>query len=233
MIVWSMWTGPMNECVEDCVGSWARHHPEWDVRMLDDAGVRQAALDLPSTYDQLGPAAKSDAVRLQLLARHGGLWMDATVMLRARLDWLDGSGDLVGFRQQGSPYVESWLLFAWPGGRVAQWSVTLNSILELHPDCTRHVAYSASGQTSRPDYFMIYQAYIYLDETVPGFRSGASLGDAGPHLNNLLHPRLVKYTARTRALYNRRRHIVVGTLLAASLVLALLVLGQGICFTRR
>lgn len=58
-----------------------------DLVRLDDANLAHFA-ELPASLDlsRIGTAHRSDLLRLELLARHGGTWLDATVLVRDDFD---------------------------------------------------------------------------------------------------------------------------------------------------
>ena len=55
----------------------------WDVRFLNSDTIYNyiSKEEFPSTYDTLIPAHKADWIRLQLLHKYGGCWMDASIIL--------------------------------------------------------------------------------------------------------------------------------------------------------
>ena len=72
-----------------------RFNPGWDVRLLTRPHVERllaAAPDASLLARPISPAALSDVVRLELLARYGGVWADATTYCLSPLDsWLPGA----------------------------------------------------------------------------------------------------------------------------------------------
>lgn len=55
--------------------SWARHHPEWEMRLWSDADARELecadAMSRARTYVE-----RSDLIRYEVLRRHGGVYVD-------------------------------------------------------------------------------------------------------------------------------------------------------------
>lgn len=90
--IWGYWAQgyeSMPEFFKLCVGTWQRHNPHWDVRILDKATVHEylSAAELPNRFmHMLSHQAASDAVRLGVLSRYGGVYMDVNILLRASLD---------------------------------------------------------------------------------------------------------------------------------------------------
>lgn len=74
-----------------CIDTWITHNPDWEVTLLDGASLgdwTDPVLGSPRAQSQ--PANRlSDLARLNLLARHGGVWVDATCYCMKPLDaWL-------------------------------------------------------------------------------------------------------------------------------------------------
>ena len=93
--IWLYWQqGEANspEIVQRCIQSWRIRNPDWNVRVLDAKTVSKASglgeqwlTDRPDISMQF----LSDIIRIALLARHGGVWADATVYCSRPLDeWL-------------------------------------------------------------------------------------------------------------------------------------------------
>lgn len=108
-----------------CILSWKHHNPEWSVVVLDQANIfnHLDRSDLPPEWQKIETAtAKADLIRLALLARHGGVWMDSSILLQQNLDELvwdrieQQSLDLAGFsirafsRDQKDDVFESWFI---------------------------------------------------------------------------------------------------------------------------
>lgn len=182
-IIWSFWRGPMDAITRRCVESWARHARGWTVRVLDERSLGRYRIRRPAAFAALTPAQQSDVVRLSLLSRYGGLWMDASVLLSAPLDWLPAlDGDAYfGFALYPN-YVESWLLYCpRPGNpHIGRWLAALNELIDTRPR-QRHPAYRAAAAClphivpgalrEAREYFLVYLAYHHCVETEAAFRA--------------------------------------------------------------
>ena len=69
------------ELVKRCVYSWQRHNPDWKIIVLDEQNLKEYI----EVYDFVGRnratitiQALSDIIRINLLAKFGGVWADAT-----------------------------------------------------------------------------------------------------------------------------------------------------------
>ena len=94
-VMYTYWHDPaaVPDTVRECMASWARHNPGFRVVLLHPGNAAQYAPDLerlmkhPRFSDM--PQRTSDLVRVCVLARHGGYWVDASVFMRAPLDaWI-------------------------------------------------------------------------------------------------------------------------------------------------
>ena len=167
--LWSFWEGPMDDIIETSIRTWHTHLPDWTITVLDMQAIKDYDLKLPSSFDMLHVTAKSDLIRLNLLYLYGGAWIDASVVLNTNLDWLAKYTHIPLFAYTNKlgfeyvPYVENWFLYAYRKHEVVirKWLDMFVDILEEYPHHKNHVAYS-NVCTSRPDYFICYQAFFYL-----------------------------------------------------------------------
>ena len=129
------WNKPsMPEFVAACVAALRRTNPGWNVTVLNPQTV--TALGLRYTPDSLVPVTeqqRSDWLRLEVLARYGGVYMDASnVNFRSVEHWVNTSSAAVqGFNRpvrgmdnsvvsEGyGPEMESWAIAAPYGSRFA------------------------------------------------------------------------------------------------------------------
>jgi hypothetical protein len=146
-ILWTYWaTTPVPPFVAQCIQTWRRVAPNHEIRLVDRTTVGRWLGDTwdEAAFDQLPPYRQADWLRLQLLQRHGGIWMDASTLLTCDLDWVHhrhadlGGRGLVGFyidrytRDLSQPMIENWFVAAAPGDSfIAAWAVELDHALAL------------------------------------------------------------------------------------------------------
>ena len=94
-IVWMLWLQGWDQAPDvarAALASWLGRNPGWRVHAIDRAALDQflpisvlaAIFGTPKE-----PEALSDQIRLELLARYGGVWVDATALCARPLDaWL-------------------------------------------------------------------------------------------------------------------------------------------------
>ncbi len=95
-VVWALWLQGFDHApplVDLCVRSWQGQNPGWTVNLLSENNIREF-LD-PAFCDELlatdlSFTMKADIIRLALVARHGGVWVDADCLCVQPLDdWID------------------------------------------------------------------------------------------------------------------------------------------------
>lgn len=95
--IWIYWDqGEKNApyIVKECIESWRCKNKEWEVVVLDKSNVDNIIESEvnKNNYSKLSIQTRSDLLRLLLLKKHGGVWVDATVYCFDPLDnWLYSS----------------------------------------------------------------------------------------------------------------------------------------------
>jgi inositol phosphorylceramide mannosyltransferase catalytic subunit len=82
--------------------TWQQHHPSWEHRLWTEADV-PADLELKEAANRLRqPAERADILRLELLHRHGGVYLDADFECLKPIDpLLDGVDCFLGLLDSG------------------------------------------------------------------------------------------------------------------------------------
>jgi len=94
-IIWLYWnTGEKGqpETVRHCIRSWRERNPEWSLRVLDDRSVSEYIdideLDILRRRD-ITIQKKANIIRINVLAKYGGVWSDTTCLCIEPLDnWI-------------------------------------------------------------------------------------------------------------------------------------------------
>jgi hypothetical protein len=128
-IIWSYWDGPKNEMVEKCISSWNKMCPDYKIVILNNENLQNYIQDdVLNLKFADSPARTSDFIRLAVLEKHGGIWIDATTILTQPLDWVHNGREFTGYYKEGNmtrkeyPCIESWFLACTPGSQfIALW----------------------------------------------------------------------------------------------------------------
>ena len=86
-ILWFQGFNNAPEIVKLCLQSWKYHNPDWNIIELDET-VLKNYINIEK-YSHINLTALSDIVRLFILNKYGGLWIDATTVCKMPLtNWL-------------------------------------------------------------------------------------------------------------------------------------------------
>ncbi len=125
-ILWTYWNqATPDPLTEQCMDSWRKHCPGHQIVLVHPSNILQYVpeQDLPPEFLSLHPTKQSDWLRLYLIARHGGYWLDASTLLTQSLKWMEQCAthnhcEMVGFYLEGFtrdrryPVIESWAFCA-------------------------------------------------------------------------------------------------------------------------
>jgi hypothetical protein len=121
-LIWIYWDKGIDHAppiVQICMNSW-KVNSGWNIVFIDDNSLGKY-LDLKLQSDcleKVGVTKKSNLIRLQLLAKYGGVWVDATCFCVRGLDsWIDEvliSGFFAFSRPGKDRLLSTWFLAAEP-----------------------------------------------------------------------------------------------------------------------
>ena len=122
-IIWMYWEGKRPQLVDRCMQRIQEMHSDYQVHILDPENVKSfCSFDFQKAEIQAAtPQQRADLIRFNLIYQYGGIWLDASVIVYEKLDWI---ADLVqqthtqGFAYYRSknttikeyPVIENWLL---------------------------------------------------------------------------------------------------------------------------
>lgn len=174
-----------------CIATWAHHNPDWPIIVLDRSSLFNYLDpgDVPESWRSIDTAqSKSNLVRLALLSRYGGVWMDSSILLQQGLDDLvwdqieQNSLELSGFsirnfsRNNEDDVMETWFI-ACPAGSmlVRLWHETLNKVWKNRVLKTGILAEPLLQNVDRknigdPEYLNFHIAFQALIQKVPECR---------------------------------------------------------------
>lgn len=123
-VIWMLWCDGHEaapDIVQACMASWKRHHPSWKLevisrRNLDSWMDVRAITGRPA--EDFTPVVLSDLLRMHVLAREGGIWVDATLYCCVPVEsWLEPymSSGFFAFRNPGPDRpLSSWFIACRP-----------------------------------------------------------------------------------------------------------------------
>ena len=135
-IIWTYWDSPDRpDMINKCIDSWSKHNPDFQIRILNQNSVRDwIPGDVKLQADS--PQHTSDLIRIHLLAKHGGVWCDASILMTGPLDIITNSEHkFVGFyinqftERPEWPVIENWFFACTPENPfVIKWRDTCDEI---------------------------------------------------------------------------------------------------------
>lgn len=124
-VIWSFWhdAEDMPEIVKTCMKSWKVHNPDYKIHVLTRDTIKDFLPDIDTSKwtHSGGLSHLSDRIRINLLAKYGGIWMDASILCTRSLQWIHDlrnkhDSDVVAFYLEGFttdkryPVIESWFI---------------------------------------------------------------------------------------------------------------------------
>lgn len=155
-IIWSYWDQGIQNApyvVKRCVKNWSRISPGWEVRMLDKTSVYQYlhSTDFRISTRKYNMQKKSDIIRLCLLEKYGGVWLDSSIFLTESLEWIHTKqkkhhSSLImyyipgKFTNEAFPVLENWFIAASPKQPFIQaWKTDFQEYLDIGYDAYMNI----------------------------------------------------------------------------------------------
>jgi len=123
-VVWSYWDkDELPENISLIVENNKKILNEWNYILITPKNINEYILNEDILQSDIGPQAYSDWIRLYLLEKYGGVWMDITIILNKNFDdiynkSIEINSELSGFNavqlntNKEYPVIESWFLMA-------------------------------------------------------------------------------------------------------------------------
>lgn len=87
-IIWSYWVGEKSSCAEACIKSIKIMNSEFEINIINKDNLYDFLPDFPELNERISVQHFSDLVRLMLLEKYGGIWIDYSTILTASLEWV-------------------------------------------------------------------------------------------------------------------------------------------------
>lgn len=163
------WMGPENSFVQACIESVRRVNLGWCVVVHNDFREAEAV----DGFDNLSIQAKSDWLRLCLIERHGGLWLDASIVCREHVEaWLDvAETRVVGFAcpiigNDNVPIMENWAFAAHPQHPfITKWKHEFATAIRIGLDAYKLNFHDVMGDhvlSSHLPYLSMHAAFLII-----------------------------------------------------------------------
>lgn len=162
-IIWMYWDNPdYPKYIDGLMERLRNLNPDCDIRLLNCHTLSHYIDDYMVAHEGLSATTKSDLIRLELILRYGGIWLDATTLVFEDFSWIykkfsSGRYDFVGFYYENwtkiehFPVLENWLIASPPDNPfIRAWRDELKNV-------TQGVETYFSSLKNRSDYRDILQ----------------------------------------------------------------------------
>jgi len=137
--IWTFWDNTnLPDTVVKCIDSWRRYNPDYEITVLSKASIKEylPEKDIYKLKHATTPQRISDFIRIHIIKKHGGFWLDASILLTESLDWIrdiqqKDNYELVGYYIGGMttnnnyPIIENWFFAAIPNSEfISKWCET-------------------------------------------------------------------------------------------------------------
>ena len=119
--IWIYWEGEFPEFVHKCVNNIREKNSDFEVNLLNPENVHQYSQVNLTEMGHATPQQRADLLRFDLIYHHGGIWLDASIIVYENLNWIQTLVDqtqteiFAFYRKRNtihlnSPVIENWLL---------------------------------------------------------------------------------------------------------------------------
>lgn len=119
--IWTFWdSDEIPPFVQKCINTWRVNNPDYEVNVLNNDNLTQyldqeEVTQIKNWKHNTFPQRMSDLVRLALLAKYGGVWMDASIICNKSLNWIQGLGSCIMYslphkEKYDEPVLENWFI---------------------------------------------------------------------------------------------------------------------------
>lgn len=138
-VIWTFWDGDPPSLVKKCIKSWEKYNPECEIIILNKKNIEKYLPEvdfykMKHVNDMI--QRYSDYVRVWVLAKYGGIWLDGSVICQKSFDWVhviqkEKNAEYIGYYTESmtlpelkykSPVLENWAFFCTPDSKfVKDW----------------------------------------------------------------------------------------------------------------
>lgn len=129
-LIWTYWNDPnkVPNVVKRCISNWKIvNGSEYNIYILSTENCKKfISSEFPQNFNTLTPQRQADWIRCAVLKEHGGIWLDASIILTESLNWLvNFTFNKEGFLYYNKshtinslyPIVENWFIASIPNGK--------------------------------------------------------------------------------------------------------------------
>ena len=179
--IWTYWHDDLlPDIIKRCIDNWKKLNPDYDIQILNNSNYKLyikgvSILDYPAARFHERVA---DFMRIHVLNQHGGIWLDASVILNESLDWVlkkyhEGKYEFIGYHivsketKPEYPVIENWFMAAPIGsGFIRKWLEKFLESNNYHSDYDYLLSLETNGVDlqliSKSGYLCMHYAVQYV-----------------------------------------------------------------------
>ena len=115
-VVYCYWDTELDEFLKQCIKTWKFCNPSWKILIINKNTINQY-LDVANLRHNDSPARLTDYLRLEILSKYGGVWMDISCWVTESFEWIHQiqskyNPQVIGFRvpNKNCDIMESWFI---------------------------------------------------------------------------------------------------------------------------
>jgi hypothetical protein len=158
--IWTFWDSEvLPPFIKKCINTWRIHNPDYKITILNKNNIesylgRYESNKIINWKYNDSPQRFSDLVRLSILEKYGGIWMDASVVCQKPLNWIHGSCVMYSIPELSKdPVLESWFIACTRNNRFIK---ELNSEFRSVNSIDEYVSKVSTNGIDHPNYLLIY-----------------------------------------------------------------------------
>ena len=177
-IIWTYWNeNTLPGFISKCVDTWRKENTGYTINIVTDENLEsfvgyEEANAIKTWKFNDSPQRMSDLVRLSVLSKYGGTWLDASIICYESLEWLNEDArctvySIPELSTETDPLIESWFISCSPDDKfITNWNKEFRRVDEFDTieDYVKEVDVSMKG-IDFPNYLLVYVCAkkIYTD----------------------------------------------------------------------
>jgi hypothetical protein len=134
-IIWSYWdNSEVPDFIKKCRKNWKKFAPNYEIKCLNKSNITQYIDNMPENWESLPAYRQADVLRLKLLEKYGGIWIDASILLMENPDKFIGD-DITLFitpsSNNSNPIYENWFIASGKNNKIIQkWIIEVEKAIK-------------------------------------------------------------------------------------------------------
>lgn len=181
--------------VQYCIYSWKKYNPRYNIHVITEDNISNYIPFSVSHWKNAETQKRvSDFIRLYMLSKYGGIWLDASILLNKPLDWIHAyqvaeKSEYVGYKinlfSKTKPVIESWFMAAISDSEFMKDWYNEFDRLNTYPSVKEYVDDVAKTTNLQavldPYYLAIHVSCLHVNEK-KSYRTSLLTAEYGPYL---------------------------------------------------